>query len=237
VVQKGNSITLSATVLPTNATKKTVTWTSSNKNVATVNASGKVTAKGNGTATITATATDGSGKKASCTIIAPYSITYMLDKGTNSTKNPATYYNEKVTLKNPTRAGYQFQGWYTDSKYKTKITTIKKGTKKNYTLYAKWQKVTVSSTTITSGKNNKTKQIQLKFKKVSGAKGYEISYSTNKNFKKSVKKTQTAKTSATIKKLKKGTTYYVRIQAYKLDSAGKKVYSKYSKVCRVKITK
>lgn len=70
--------------------------------------------------------------------------------------------------------------------------------------------------------NSKSKQILLKYKKVSGAKGYEISYSTDKKFKKAVTKKNTAKTSYTISKLKKGKIYYVRIRAYKMDSTGKK---------------
>lgn len=63
----GNSETLTATVTPSNATNKTITWSSSNTSVASVNASGQVTAVGKGTAIITATATDGSGVSASCT--------------------------------------------------------------------------------------------------------------------------------------------------------------------------
>ncbi len=65
---KGKSATLTATVKPTKATKKAVTWTSSNTKVATVDAKGKVTAKAKGTATITCKAADGSGKTATCKI-------------------------------------------------------------------------------------------------------------------------------------------------------------------------
>ena len=61
----GESETLTATVLPSNATDKSVTWTSSDQAVATV-VNGKITAVGSGIATITATASNG--KKASCTI-------------------------------------------------------------------------------------------------------------------------------------------------------------------------
>ncbi len=64
----GESSSLTATVKPDNATDKTVTWSSSNKDVATVDSSGKVTAVGEGKATITATANDGSGKSAACTV-------------------------------------------------------------------------------------------------------------------------------------------------------------------------
>ncbi|RKJ62735.1 hypothetical protein D7Y06_16660 [Roseburia sp. 1XD42-69] len=50
-------------------------------------------------------------------------------------------------------------------------------------------------------------------------------------------KKTTSKTSYTIKNLKKGKTYYVRVRAYKKDSAGKKVYSGYTKVKKIKVSK
>ena len=61
----GETVTLTATVLPENAANKSVVWSSSNTTVATVSTSGVVTAKAAGTATITVTATDG-GSKATC---------------------------------------------------------------------------------------------------------------------------------------------------------------------------
>lgn len=236
-VKKGKTLQLKADVTPAEAKDKSVVWTSSNKKIATVDSKGKVKGIKYGKVTITAMAKDGSGVKATCKLTVGYGITYKLNKGTNNSSNPAAYYNEKVTLKNPGRKGYAFKGWYTDKNFKNKITTIKKGTKKNYTLYAKWEKIKVSKTQIISAKNSKSKQIALKYKKVSGAKGYEISYSTDKNFKKSVTKKTTAKTSCNLTKLKSGKTYYVRVRAYKKDSAGKKVYSGYSKVQKIKVTK
>ena len=68
-VVKGKTLTLKATVTPTNATNKNVTWKSSNSKVAKVDEkSGVVTAVAAGTATITCTAADGSGKSATCKI-------------------------------------------------------------------------------------------------------------------------------------------------------------------------
>lgn len=63
----GNTLTLTRTVLPADATDKRVEWSSSNEDVATVDQNGIVTAKGNGTATITVTTKD-QGKTASCTV-------------------------------------------------------------------------------------------------------------------------------------------------------------------------
>jgi uncharacterized protein YjdB/alpha-tubulin suppressor-like RCC1 family protein len=64
----GNTATLSPAITPANATDKTVTWTTSNSSIATVNPNGVVTAISVGNAVITATANDGSAKSASCTV-------------------------------------------------------------------------------------------------------------------------------------------------------------------------
>ena len=64
----GGVKTLTATIAPTDAASKSVTWSSSNTKVATVSSSGKVTAVGVGTAKITAKAKDGSNKSATCTV-------------------------------------------------------------------------------------------------------------------------------------------------------------------------
>ena len=236
-VKRGEKLTLNATVSPSYASNKKVVWKSANTKIATVDANGSVTAKAPGRTKITVTSSENSSYQASCTVTVPYKITYKLNKGKNNASNPSTYYGKKVTLKNPSRKGYAFAGWYTDAKFKKKITSISSSAKSDYILYAKWTKVKVAKASLTSAKNSKSKQILLKYKKVSGAKGYEISYSTDKKFKKAVTKKNTAKTSYTISKLKKGKIYYVRIRAYKMDSTGKKVYGKYSSVKKVKVSK
>lgn len=68
ILIKGTSSTLNMTVLPNNATDKSVIWASSNPEVATVDQKGHVTAVASGNATITATTNDGSGKYGSCKI-------------------------------------------------------------------------------------------------------------------------------------------------------------------------
>lgn len=70
-----------------------------------------------------------------------YTITYELNGGKNNSKNPSKYYvtTSTIKLKNPTRTGYTFKGWYSDSKYKNKVTNIKKGSTGDKKFYAKWE--------------------------------------------------------------------------------------------------
>ena len=80
------------------------------------------------------------------------------------------------------------------------------------------------------------KAVSVEWKKVSGVKGYQVQVATDKKFKKN-KKTATVKkqktTKVTIKKLKAKKKYYVRIRTYKTVK-GKKIYSSWSKVKKVK---
>ena len=179
-MKKGETLTLKAVVAPEKATNKGIKWSSSNTKIAAVDKNGKVKALQNGTATIKATAKDGSCVSASCR------ITYKMGKGKNNDQNPEYYYNQKVNLKAASKKGYAFKGWYTDSKYTKKITTIAKNSKKNITVYAKWEKVvvkkgavkkvTVTGTSKTLSKLSKGKNYYVKvraYKKDStGAKVY-----------------------------------------------------------------
>ena len=70
-----------------------------------------------------------------------YSITYELNGGTNHANNPNSYTYEyaTITLQEPTKTGYTFNGWYDNSSFTdTPITQISKGSYGNKTLYAKW---------------------------------------------------------------------------------------------------
>lgn len=144
---------------------------------------------------------------------------------TTATTEVTTTETEKTTAKNET----------------TKVTTTanKKTTERKTTYTNKPTQITIKApgrATIKTIKKGKRKA-QLKWKKVSKAKGYMIQYSTSKKFKRSqTKKKYTTKTSLTVKKLKSKKTYYFRIKAYTKGAANKKVYSKnWSKVKKCKI--
>ena len=103
---------------------------------------------------------------------------------------------------------------------------------------AETQSIRVRTPILKSVTNQKGKKVKVVLKgKVSGATGYEIKISTNKNFKKSVKTITFTKKNTTVKNLKKNKTYYVKVRAYKIDANGKKVYGSYSNVMKVKIKK
>ena len=232
---KGDFEYLSVGYLPETTTDDpAVTWSSSNPKAVTVNADGKVTAVAGGSAVITAKV---GVFKASCKVTSyQYKLTYVLNGGTNSSESSPGYSGDwTFTLKNPTRKGYTFGGWYSDSKYKNKVTTIKKGTRKNYTLYAKWVKVTAPGTPVISSLTNtaaNSMKVVLK-SKVSGAAAYEVLYADNSSMKNAQSIYTTAYKGRTINPLTTGKTYYVKVRAYKKDSTGAKVYGSYSTVKKV----
>jgi len=82
----------------------------------------------------------------------PYTIKYVMNKGKNHKSNPKKY-GGTITLKNPTRSGYTFKGWYADRKFKKKVTKVKN---KNVTLYAKWAKNYKITYKLNGGKNSKS---------------------------------------------------------------------------------
>lgn len=107
----GESVQLTATVLPENATNKNVEWASSNESICIVN-NGLVIGVGEGTAVIIATTEDG-GHMATCVITVKnkeYLLTYVLDGKVYHTESLAE--GEVITpLEEPTKEGYTFSGW------------------------------------------------------------------------------------------------------------------------------
>ena len=70
-----------------------------------------------------------------------YKITYKLNEGKNHKGNPSEYTvtTKEITLKDPTRDGYKFRGWYSDKKCTERVWRIKQGSIGERTLYAKWE--------------------------------------------------------------------------------------------------
>lgn len=181
-------------------------------------------------------------------------IDYRLDGGKNGS-NPEYYIiGSEVTLQPAVKDGYTFEGWYTNPNLgdKSKIDVITDADPdEDIILYAKWTKSTVNDTVVDnqdqnrnqtqisaagrpkiSAKNVKGKKLSIR---ISGtAKCFELQYGTSKKFKKAKKVILTKKSYT--KKLKKGKTYYVRVRGYNLKN-GKKLYSAWSNVKKVKIKK
>lgn len=118
---KGSTSTLTAAVAPSNATDKTVTWSSNNTNVATVDANGKVTAVAGGSATITASA---GGKSATCAVTVTVPVTGVsLNKTSTSITIGST--ETLVATVSPSDATNKSVTW---SSSDTNIATVSNGT-------------------------------------------------------------------------------------------------------------
>ncbi|HEY8390369.1 MAG TPA: InlB B-repeat-containing protein, partial [Clostridia bacterium] len=77
-----------------------------------------------------------------------YTITYVLNGGTNNPENITTYQSINATfdLKDPTKEGYVFEGWYLNEDFSgEKVTSIVRGSSGDITLYAKWSKTAKAS--------------------------------------------------------------------------------------------
>ena len=110
---EGETLTLTATVTPDDAANQSITWSSNNPSVATVDNMGKVTAIAPGTTTITVTANDGSGVSAQCEVTvtpASYVITYLID-GEQFFVETLTRGSAITLPEVPAKEGYTFSGW------------------------------------------------------------------------------------------------------------------------------
>ena len=146
---------------------------------------------------------------------AAYRSVSVIVKGTKQDEvkdsKPATKPSESATTPSTTQPTTKPSTTKNTETVKTKKTSIKK---------------------LSKGK----KKFTVTWAKVSGVKGYQIQYSSDKKFKKnnkSVTVTKQKTTKATVKKLKSKKKYYVRVRTYKTVN-GKKIYSSWSKVKSVK---
>lgn len=86
-----------------------------------------------------------------------YSISYNLNGGENNPLNPTNYtiISNTITLKNPSKNGYTFDGWYNSSDFSNKVSQITSGSSGDITLYAKWELIDYSiSYYLNGGENN-----------------------------------------------------------------------------------
>ncbi len=167
-----------------------------------------------------------------------YIVSFHENAGTGLSRKTMTLLMDDMLgiLPKVQRKNYKFNGWYTQQSGGTRVygsTILNAAT----TLYAQWTKVAkpmkVSSLKLSSEKD---KKLTVSFKKVTGAAGYQIVYSTDQKFKEAAaKKLMTSSASKTIKNLKKNKTYYVKVRAFKTDSAGNKIYGAYSTHKKIKI--
>lgn len=164
-----------------------------------------------------------------------YKITFKSNGGNASSKSSINIVKNQKYGKLPTckRKGYIFKGWYTSAKGGSKVSenTV---CKDKATLYAQWTKVSTGKSSISSLSNGK-KSFTVKWKKVSGATGYEVCYSTNSKFTPSKKiNISSSILSKKVSSLSAKKKYYVKVRAYKKDSTGGKIYGSWSSVKYIK---
>lgn len=246
-IQKGKTQTLKATVLPAKATYKTVTWSSQNPAIATVDANGVVKAKKAGSTVITAKTKNGLTARCIVNVKVP-AVKVYLDRSEDTVEQ-----GKRITLKatvsplDSTDAVYWESADETVAVVSAKgvVTAKKAGTTKIYAITDSGAYKTYTITVKASVKNKaielksltaqKNKKAKVKYSSVKGATGYQIQYATKKSFKGAKTKTVT-KTTAKLTGLKAGKRYYVRVRA-KGKASGKTVYSKWSNVMSVKAKK
>lgn len=246
-IQKGKTQTLKATVLPAKATYKTVTWSSQNPAIATVDANGVVKAKKAGSTVITAKTKNGLTARCIVNVKVP-AVKVYLDRSEDTVEQ-----GKKITLKatisplDSTDIVYWGSADETVAVVSGKgvVTAKKAGTTKIYAITDSGAYKTYTITVKASVKNKaielknltaqKNKKAKVKYSSVKGATGYQIQYATKKSFKGAKTKTVT-KTTANLTGLKAGKRYYVRVRA-KGKASGKTVYSKWSNVMSVKAKK
>ncbi|MCF0146703.1 MAG: Ig-like domain-containing protein [Eubacterium sp.] len=238
-------------------TDGTLSWSSSNKAVATVDQkTGKVTIKGAGSARITVKASEGRFYNAgSASYVLKVNKADNVIKASNIKKttasaaqkieiNPRVKVSTALTYKsNNSSIRVSSKGVVTIPKYYVGSATITITGKATANYKAVTKKITVTvlpkSTSLTKLTNKSGKILQASWKRNSRVTGYQIEYSTKKDFSSyklvTIKK-NTVTTTSIKNKIQKGKTYYVRIRTYK-TVGGKNYYSAWSKALARKVVR
>ena len=205
------TINLTATVKPSNATNKKVTWSSKNQKVATVTQNGKVTAKAAGTTTITATTEDG-GFTATCKVTVKIPVTKVTLNKTKLTLGAKEKFTLKATI-TPRNAANKTVKWTSSKKSVATVSskgvvTAKKTGKA--VISAKVDGIT-KKCTITVKKAPKKISLNAKKKTLKKGKKFQIKVKLPKNtasckitYKTSNKKVATVSASGKVTAKKKG---------------------------------
>lgn len=247
---KGASIKLKATVLPENASDKSVIWKSKDKKIATVDATGKVTAVGNGSTRITVTTKDGkktaectvkvqivkkpakvTGTKVSKTTKTTLTLSWNKIKGADSYKVYVYKSNKKwKDFENTKKTSITLKGLSAGTKYTVKVAAVNKGGRGAYSTGAS-AATRPSAARLGTIKKNGSGSIKLSYSKVNGAR-YDIYMKTGKGDYRKV--TTSSKTNAVVKGLKKGKTYRFKVRTF-IRTKGKNYYGSDSNVKKYKV--
>ena len=168
-------------------------------------------------------------------VVNAYKITLVKNKGKGLSTSKSYVYGQPVKLPTLIRKGYEFGGWCVDKNTKILVSDSEYSKAGDKVFYAKWTKIKPKkpSAKLSGGKAKAT----VKLKHKNDIDGYEIQYGGSKDLSVSKTKSVSKNTgSFVIRKLSKGSKYYARVRAYKKDSEGNKIYSKWSAVksCTVK---
>lgn len=219
----GDTVLLKASVLPKNATDKSVSWSSSDPSVAAVTQNGAVTAVGAGEATITVTTTDGS-HTAECLVKvrSDLTITFHSNGGSEVASQTVAFRNRIEKPSNPKKTGFLFNGWFTDEAL-TEGWNFEDIATASMTLYAKW---TVNPETVTGNQSPITEDelVLVKGESYPVSALLELSDTTGVKYVSSNKKAATVNAKGIVKGGNEAG--YAEITAYRTVKEGKKTRKK-----------
>ena len=162
-----------------------------------------------------------------------YSLRYHLNGGSGNSANAISFQNgqQEFSLASPQRKGNLFLGWYLESACQNQITTFNCNIAVNKHLYAKWKTISTDPITGVKIKKKAGNKLLCTFTSRSDATYYEVQYSDSEKFEDADTVKMKVNTNQLLTDtLTSGVTYYVRVRAVTIDSAGNYIYSDYSDV-------